>query len=473
MRQVDTVPLDPTRLFPLLRQDRLDKLRNLMTTAAAALSGRTVWNVNSTAAGGGVAEMLAQVLAYSRGAGVDTEWLVLGGEPDFFRVTKRLHNQLHGQPGDHGELGATEREVFEGVRHREGDTLAERVRPGDVVVLHDPQPLSLAAVARKAGAHVVWRCHIGTDAANETSDAAWEFVRPYLDDVDVSVFSRAAYAPPYAATRPCTVIMPAIDPLSPKNIDLPDATVLGILAHIGVIDATAGPRTVQGDNGGTRQLQRRADVVRLGPPPAADEPLVVQVSRWDRLKDMVGVLQGFAFHVLGAPGAEHAHLALVGPATAGVADDPEGHAVYEECVAAWHALPDEARRRVALVSLPMEDLAENAAMVNAVQRHAAVVTQKSLAEGFGLTVSEAMWKARPVVATRTGGIVDQVSDGTGVLIDDAQDLRAFGAAVAGLLSNPERATAVGAAARERVRERFLPDRQLTDWATLLLALDGT
>ncbi len=472
MRQVDPAPLDPTRLFPLLSEDRVDKLRTLMTTARQAFAGRTVWNVNSTASGGGVAEMLAQVLASSRGAGVETEWLVLEGAAEFFDVTKRLHNQLHGQPGDGGALDVAAREVFEGVRRHDGDALAARVRPGDVVVLHDPQPLALAAVARAAGAHVVWRCHIGTDTANDTSTRAWEFVRPYLDDVDALVFTRAAYAPPYTADRACTVIMPAIDPLSPKNVDLPQAAVRGILGYLGVIDADPAA-AYPGEDGGPVPLRHRAEVVRDGPPPGADDPLVTQVSRWDRLKDMAGVLQGFADHVLATPGAEHAHLALVGPATAGVSDDPEGHAVYRECVAAWRALPDSARRRVALVSLPMQDLAENAAMVNAVQRHAAVVAQKSLAEGFGLTVSEAMWKARPVVASRTGGIVDQVSDGTGVLVDDPRDLRAFGAAVAGLLADPRRAGEVGAAARERVRQKFLPDRQLSDWATLLLALDRT
>ena len=200
-------------------------------------------------------------------------------------------------------------------------------------------------------------------------------------------------------------------------------------------------------------------------PATIGDRLVVQVSRWDRLKDPVGVIRGFADHV--APYVD-AHLIVAGPAVDAVADDPEGRQMLQESVQAWNALPPAARRSVHLASLPMMDAQENAAMVNALQRHAEVVVQKSLAEGFGLTVAEAMWKGRPVVASRIGGIQDQIDDGrTGLLIDDPRDLGQYGRCVMSLLEDPARARKIGEAAREQVRNYFLGPRHLMQYAQLL------
>ena len=185
---------------------------------------------------------------------------------------------------------------------------------------------------------------------------------------------------------------------------------------------------------------------------------MTQVSRWDQLKDPLGVLTSFADHVYRQTSA---HLLLVGPSTAAVADDPEGAKVLEAVRGAWHDLPAPARRRVHLVSLPMDDVEENAAIVNAVQRHASVVVQKSLAEGFGLTVAEAMWKRRAVVASRIGGIRDQIEDGrSGLLIEDPRNLEQVGAAVSGLLADGERAMQIGIVAQRRVREQYLGPHHL-------------
>jgi trehalose synthase len=193
-------------------------------------------------------------------------------------------------------------------------------------------------------------------------------------------------------------------------------------------------------------------------PLETDVPVVTQVSRWDQLKDPVGVLGAFAGHVA-SRGA--AHLLLVGPSTAAVADDPEGGQVLDEVRAAWHELPAAIRRRVHLCSLPMDDVDENAAIVNALQRHADVVVQKSLAEGFGLTVAEAMWKQRPVVASRIGGIRDQIEDGrSGVLLSDPRDLEQAGAAISELLADGVRAREMGIAAQRRVQQQFLGPHHL-------------
>jgi trehalose synthase len=194
------------------------------------------------------------------------------------------------------------------------------------------------------------------------------------------------------------------------------------------------------------------------------------VSRWDRLKDMAGVMDGFA---AGLDRMGDAHLALVGPSTAGVLDDPEGAAVLEACIVAWQRLPADRRARIHQVSLPMEDVDENAAMVNAIQRQATVVVQKSLAEGFGLTVAEAMWKAKPVVASAVGGIVDQVAPGTGILLDDPRDRGALADALAGLLARPEEVARMGRAARDHVTEHFVGDRHLLRYDAIIRRLaDG-
>jgi trehalose synthase len=188
------------------------------------------------------------------------------------------------------------------------------------------------------------------------------------------------------------------------------------------------------------------------------------VSRWDRLKDPLGVIRGFVEHV--AP-ATNAHLVYAGPAVEAVADDPEGVEVLDEARALFESLDGEARERVHLACLPMDDLAENAAIVNALQRRADVVVQKSIAEGFGLTVAEGMWKARPVVASAIGGIQDQIAHGeTGVLLNDPSDLRAYGDAVRALLDDPARARAIGREAQERVRDEFLAVRSLMQYMEL-------
>jgi trehalose synthase len=192
--------------------------------------------------------------------------------------------------------------------------------------------------------------------------------------------------------------------------------------------------------------------------------MVVQVSRWDRLKDMQGVMEGFGQSVL-----DHsdAHLVLAGPSVDDVVDDPEGAEVFAECVALWDSLDENTRRRVKLVTLPMEDVDENAAIVNAIQRHATVVVQKSLMEGFGLTVSEAMWKGKAIVASRVGGITSQIEHGAGILLDDPADLTSFGGTLSKLLADPAEIERLGIRARQEVLKDFLGDTHLIRYAHLI------
>jgi trehalose synthase len=462
------VPVFPLeRFLPLIGEDLGSQLMERATRARELLEGRVVWNINTTASGGGVAEMLQTLLGYSRGAGVDARWVVMAGDPDFFRLTKRMHNFFHGNPGDGGQLGEAERRHYEDVSNANGQELAAMVRPGDIVLVHDPQPAGLVPVLKSIGAAVVWRSHIGIDSSNECTEAAWSFVRPYVEQADVCVFSRQEYVPGWL-DRPVRIIAPSIDPFAVKNEELAPDAVEAILAHVGLIrgDLDRVPAFHRLD-GSPARVDHVADIVRAGPPPAPDAPLVIQVSRWDRLKDMEGVMRGFAEEL---NGTTPAHLALIGPNVSGVADDPEGAEVLDECIDAWQELPHSARARIALVCLPMHDTEENAAIVNAAQRHAAIVVQKSLAEGFGLTVSEAMWKARPVVGSAIGGIQDQVDESCGILLQDPTDLVAFGDALKALLDDPAKAREMGEAARQRAIEHFISTRHLSQYVQLFTEL---
>lgn len=438
--------------------------------ARREFAGRAIWHVNSTARGGGVAEILHALLPYVRGVGVDTRWAVLHGEPEFFAVTKRLHNRLHDDPGDGGPLGEEERELYETVLRASAVQLGRLIQPSDVIYLHDPQTAGLVPAMKEMGLKVVWRCHVGVDEPGELARSGWDFLRPYVEAADAYVFSREAYIWDRLERGKVWLMPPAIDPFMPKNQELDGTTVDAILGQIGLCaeHPRAAPTFQRGD-GTPSRVERPAELAQEGPlPPGAR--LVIQVSRWDRLKDPRGLLACFAEH-LDDPAV---HLAIVGPASAAVADDPEGAAVYGDVIESWRRLPDERRRRAHMISLPMDDLDENAAMVNAMQRRADVIVQKSVAEGFGLTVAEAMWKARPVVASRVGGIQDQIVDGqSGLLIDDPADLPAFGAAIRGVLADRELAERLGQSAKARVRDRFLAIGRLREYVELVGSLlDG-
>jgi trehalose synthase len=467
LHEVEVQAIDAARLEPLIGTERMERFEQTAEVARETLAGSSVLNVNSTAAGGGVAEMLQTLLSYARGAGIDARWLVIEGDPEFFAITKRVHNGLYGTAGDGGDLGPEEHRHYEEVLRVNARELRAFFRPGDVVIIHDPQPAGLVAAAKSAGALVVWRCHVGLDRPNEWSERAWEFLRPYLTETDAIVVSRAAFAPPWADPAQVHVIRPSIDPFSAKNEPMSMRNARLTLSYVGLLDGVietppAVPFTRR--DGSPGRINRRVDVVQTGPPASADAPLVVQISRWDRMKDMAGVMDGFVHHV--DPSLD-AHLLLGGPVVTGVADDPEGADVLDECTAAWRQLPHAARSRVHLACIPMADPDENAAIVNAIQRHASVVVQKSLAEGFGLTVAEAMWKRRPVVASAVGGIVDQIEDGIhGLLVGDPADLSAFGAAVESLLRDRDEAERLAENARQRVTAEFLGDRHLEQYALL-------
>jgi trehalose synthase len=468
--QVEIAPLDTERFEDVLAPDRYEKLVDTIVRALELFDGRRVWNINSTARGGGVAEMLQSLLAYARGAGVDARWAVIKGDQEFFKVTKRIHNHLHGSAGDNGKLGEAEHSAYERALEPNKQELLDLIDSEDVVLVHDPQPAGLLEAIQEKARLVLWRCHVGLDLPNELAREAWRFLTPYVSPADAFVFSREAYAWESLPTESIHVIPPSIDAFAPKNQELTREQVEGILHATKMLSgASEGPPTFKKWDGSEGTVARVTDFYDGGDPPPHDARLVVQVSRWDRLKDPIGVIQGFVDHIAGV--CTDVHLVMAGPAVAAVSDDPEGQEVLDECRDAWSDLPDGVKQRVHLACLPMDEGDENAAIVNALQRRADVVVQKSLAEGFGLTVAEAMWKARPVVASRIGGIQDQIVDGeSGLLVADPKDLEDFGRAVVRLLDDPSGAEKMGKKAQERVRDEFLGARHLIQYVDLIESL---
>ncbi len=449
------IPLGRTpvaRLQPFLAPDAYAELGRTATTTCRLLAGRRVWAVSSAASGGGVAELLRTLLPYWRGCGVDVGWQVVRGTPEFFRVTKRLHNWLHGSRGDGGRLGRSEVAIFDRVSRWHAEALVGRVARGDIVMLQDPQAAPLVGPLKHAGATVIWRCHIGADCPNTRVHRAWGLLLPRLHDADALVFTRPSFVPG-EVHGDAHCVAPAIDPAGAKNAPLTRQAAAELARGMGVVDAEVTAAKWIG----------APEVISEGAPPRLGvDPIVLSLCRWDRLKDPIGILDSFAESV--AP-RTRAHLLLGGPAVQGIEDDPESEEIFRAVFERWERLEAKERRRIHLLRLPLGDLERNAAMVNALQHVADVVVKKSRAEGFGLGVTEAMWKGRPVVATAVGGQRDQIEDRhTGLLVEDPDDPERFGGAVVELLRHRAFASRLGRAARESVRTRFLPDRHFEAWS---------
>jgi trehalose synthase len=449
---------------------------------APRLAGRTVWLVNSTEQGGGVAEMLPALVFLLRELGVRTEWAVIeSDEPAFFHLTKRIHNLIHGEgaPG----FDAADRELYERVSRANADALRTRVQPGDVLIVHDPQPLPIATYLRETMPLVtIWRSHIGHDQENAATRAAWEFLAPYFGAYDRAVFSAAEYIPPAFAGH-ATVIYPGIDPLAAKNRELSLGEAVDVLCNGGLI-ACPGP-TVALPFGAL--AHRALPDGRFVPASVAEDiglltrPIVTQVSRWDKLKGWLPLMRAFAelkHSIYGESAGDPLHrrrldlvrLVLAGPEPAAIQDDPEAQAVLEEILALYGSLHPAVQDDIAILALPMQSRDENALMVNALQRASTVVVQNSLREGFGLTIAEAMWKRVPVLSnSRACGPRQQVRDGLdGRLIADPEDTSELSRALNEMLSDPHRLDRWGRSAQRRVHELFLIFSQLRAWGRLMM-----
>ena len=390
-----------------------DELLARVREAAAPLRGLRVLHVNATAYGGGVSELLGSVIPLMCDLGLRAEWRTISGDQRFFEATKVMHNALQG----------AERDLTEGERvlFRANSALnINGLDAYDVVMVHDPQPAALPLAAGKGSARWIWRCHIDTSRPNP---GTWRFLREYLSAYDAAVFTMPGFVPPGIPIERLVTIAPAIDPLSPKNLPLPDSLARQVLDWIGV---------------------------RLG------RPLITQVSRFDPWKDPFGVIQAYRLVREEIPDLQ---LALVGSMAL---DDPEGWGLYREIEAEI--------RNDRLIHVFTNLTGVGNIEVNAFQRLSNVVVQKSIREGFGLVVSEALWKGTPVVAGRTGGIPLQMGDGAGgILVDSIEDCAT---ALLRLLRDRETARAMAERGRERVRHHFLLPRLLLDELTLFRQVLG-
>lgn len=449
------------------------------------LAGRTVWMVNSTAAGGGVAELLPPQIRLLRDLGLDVRWVVIETDrPEFFPLTKRIHNMIHGESG--AAPDAAERALYETVSRANAEALLALVQPGDILVVHDPQPLGAGALVKQAhgdGLRAIWRCHIGLDEATPATRGAWAFLEPWTAAYDEAVFSLREYVPPFLAAH-ATVIAPSIDPLSHKNRELSLHKLVGILGDAGLV-AGAWPLLAPPFEHRATRLQPDGGFAPATEPEDLGliaRPTIVQVSRWDRLKGFAPLMEAFRLLKESIDGREERHrrrlelsrLVLAGPDPASVQDDPEALGVLDDLRSRYMRMPPAIQRDVALLMLPMASKKENALMVNALQRCADVVVQNSLREGFGLTVAEAMWKRTPVLGSaRACGVRLQVRDGLdGRLVDDPEDAATLARVLADMLADEAQLEAWGRSAQRRVHDEFLVFGELRQWLRLLAAGDG-
>jgi len=391
---------------PIVGKNIIDELKIL----GSHLAGRKVQNVNSTFSGGGVAEILARMVPLLKQLGVDASWDVIEGDEEFFNVTKKFHNALHGQEET---FTKDDLNIFVETSRRNNEKMA---LDADIFYIHDPQPIMLIERKKSSGGHWIWRCHV--DVSHPDKEV-WNFLRKYIVEYDATVFS----APEFSQQLPVKqyLISPSIDPLSNKKREMSQSEIQSVLNKYGL------------DNG---------------------KPMVVQISRFDYLKDPVGVIQAFRMVRKGID----CQLVLAGGTAT---DDPESTRVLEdvrEC-----AGNDEDIKILAIP--PGSDLE-----INALQRAATVVFQKSLKEGFGLTISEALWKGKPVVATAVGGIPQQVRNKVTGLLCHSVDGAAY--ALKQLLSNPEYAAWLGRNGHEHVKQNFLITRHVKEYLLLFLAVDN-
>ncbi len=386
---------------PVVGQAIIDDLRLL----SEKLRGKVVQHINSTSVGGGVAEILNRMVPLLNDLGVDTHWDLIKGGEQFFSVTKKFHNAIHGQPED-----ITKRD-FEVFRETSEQNIRDVAIYGDIVFIHDPQPIAL--VERKSGNKWIWRCHIDISSPDRK---VWKFLREYVGRYDSAVFSAPSFSQRLSIRQ--FLIAPSIDPLSDKNKELPEETIEAVLQKYGI---------------------------------SRDKPIVTQISRFDRLKDPVGVIEAY----VQVKRYFDCQLVLAGGTAT---DDPEGMQVLEEVREKARQDPD-----IHILLMPQNDID-----VNALQRASTVIVQKSIKEGFGLTVSEALWKAKPVVASNVGGIPLQIAHKYSGLLCHSVEGAAF--AIKQLLSSPEYARKLGENGREHVRNNFLLTRHLRDYMLVFLSL---
>jgi len=395
--------IDIREYASIVGQATIDELYLL----AERLSGKVVQNINSTAVGGGVAEILTRMIPFLKQVGVDARWDVIKGDEKFFLVTKKLHNGLHGVPV---EVSDDEFEWFLEINRRN----AEELSFGDIVCVHDPQPIALIEKRDAIGKNWVWRCHIDFSRPDQR---IWKFLEQYINRYDSAVFSAPAFARKLAIKQ--VLIAPSIDPLSAKNAELTEPAIDSVFERF--------------------KIDR-------------SRPVVTQISRFDYLKDPVGVIKAYKI----AKKRVDIQLVLAG---GGATDDPEGPMVMEQV-----RREAEKDNDVFVLFLPPGSDVE----INALQRGSTIILQKSLREGFGLTVCEALWKAKPVIASAVGGIPLQIAHKYSGILTHSIDGTAYW--IKQLVNEPEYGRRLGINGREHIKNNFLITRHIKDYLLLFISL---
>jgi trehalose synthase len=461
-------------------------LRAQAQSLLPVFKGRSILMVNSTEQGGGVAEMMPPVVLILAELGFNIQWAVMGAvPPEFFSLTKRIHNLIHGE-GD-STLNEADRKLYEEVSATMAAELKMHLKPGDFLIVHDPQPLGAGAVVRRAvNIHAVWRCHIGFDEVLDSTRAAWEFLKPYANIYDRSIFSAPEYVPDYL-TGKSSIMHPGIDPLSHKNRHLPPYKLTGILCNSGLAIEHAPVLTPPF----AQRAQRIQPDGRFGVATQPDEigflyrPIIAQLSRWDRLKGFKPLLAAFVhlkqklkddettMPARQRRQLEILRLVLAGPAPGSIQDDPEAVVVLRDLQETYCNLESELQRDIVLLSLPMESRKNNELMVNAIQRCACIVVQNSIREGFGLTATEAMWKGTPVLATQACGLRQQIRNGIdGRLVRDPEDPQEIADKLNEMLADDHARERWARNAQKRVFMEFLVLTQIQQWLRVLQELGG-
>jgi len=461
----------------------VENLRNEAKEVLRLINGRSILMVNSTSQGGGVAEMLPKMMGILNELGIKTRWAVMGSDdPAFFRLTKRIHNLIHGDGGGNSQFTAEDRRVFEYTGESNVDELRAILAPEDLLVIHDPQPLAMGAKLKKQlDLPAVWRCHIGLDESNPSTAAAWEFLEPYIQVFDHHIFSAADYVPDYVKGS-SSVIYPAIDPLSDKNRTIRAEELTSILCNAG-LGRLADPNLANPFPEPARRLQPDGT---FGPADSPERigflyrPTITQISRWDRLKGWKPLLEGFIKLKEGFNGkpnsgderyrcrAETLRLVMVGPDPASIQDDPEGCEVLNDLCTTYAGLDPVIQKDVVLLTLPMGSRENNALMVNAIQTASSIVVQNSIREGFGLTLTEAMWKGTPVVGSSACGLRQQIKDRIhGRVVFCPGDPDDVAQVLGDMISADGELDIWSRNARTRVQQEFLVFNQVKKWLGIL------
>lgn len=452
-------------------------------TLVPRIAKRKIWMISSTESGGGVAEMMPRIISLLRQLGVEADWAVASTDKkEYFTVTKKIHNLIHGE--GEASISSSEKSIYEEVNKQNAEEFLPYLKSDDIVVIHDPQPLPMCQfLSTKINAGFIWRCHIGVHDHSVQTGFIWNFLQTYIEPYDLSIFSTTEYIPGYLAGK-ATIIHPSIDPLDHKNRDLPLHKVVGILCNSN-LTTEYHPVLTPPFTYPAKRLQPDGSFqspLLPSDPGILFKPVILQISRWDRLKGFLPLLKGFEelknnIGNYAEPSSRHnrrlelAELILAGPDPSFVGDDPEGLEVLEEISHYYTSLPGRIQNHITVLKLPMASRKENELIVNALQRIATVVVQNSLKEGFGLTVTEAMWKTKAVIGSSACGIKLQIrQDIDGKIIHKPEDPKEVALRLNEVLANPKEREILSYNAHKRVVENYLIFTQIRKWINAFAAL---